>query len=129
MPRNAAPALAIALLSLHREPRRFSVSVRPLEPAAEPRKPPLKCLSLILVLVIGIGLLVVSLLADVIGVGDNPGFGPQQTTGTIVAVIITAFDAPVMMKSSAYLTTCTFWSRGGAAAGSHWCMNSDRNYR
>ncbi len=32
----------------------------------------------ILLLVIGIGLLAASLLADVIGIGDDPGFGNQQ---------------------------------------------------
>ena len=41
------------------------------------------------ILVIGIGLLLVSLLADVIGIGDDPGNGLWQTTGTIVGVIIT----------------------------------------
>ena len=44
----------------------------------------------ILVLVIGIGLLTVSLLADVIGIGDDPGFGRQQTMGTIAGAAITA---------------------------------------
>ncbi len=44
----------------------------------------------ILVLVIGIGLLAASLLADVIGIGDDPGFGNQQTMGTIAGVAITA---------------------------------------
>ena len=43
----------------------------------------------ILVLIIGIGLLLVSLLADVIGIGDDPGNGLWQTAGTIVGVIIT----------------------------------------
>ncbi len=42
----------------------------------------------ILVLVIGIVLLAASLLADVIGIGDNPGFGNQQTMGAIAAVVI-----------------------------------------
>lgn len=44
----------------------------------------------ILVLVIGIGLLAASLLADVIGLGDDAGFGNQQTMGTIAGVAITA---------------------------------------
>ena len=44
----------------------------------------------IALLVVGIGLLVASLLADVIGIGDNPGFGPQQTMGTVAGVLITA---------------------------------------
>lgn len=45
---------------------------------------------LVLMLVIGIGLLILSLLADVIGIGDDPGFGPQQTPGTIAGVIVAA---------------------------------------
>ena len=53
----------------------------------------------ILVLVIGIGLLVASLLADVIGIGDSPGFGPQQTTGTIVGVIIAAAGLYLTLKA------------------------------
>ena len=44
----------------------------------------------ILVLVIGIGLLAVSLLADVIGIGDDPGYGNQQMMGTIAGALITA---------------------------------------
>jgi hypothetical protein len=42
----------------------------------------------IFVFVIGIGLLVISLLADVIGIGDDPGFGSQQTMGTIAGFVI-----------------------------------------
>ncbi len=52
-----------------------------------------------LVLIIGIGLLVASLLADVIGIGDDPGFGSQQTTGTIVGVIITAVGLYLTIKA------------------------------
>jgi hypothetical protein len=51
------------------------------------------------VLVIGIGLLVVSLLADVIGVGDDPGFGRQQTLGTIAGVIISGVGLFLTLKS------------------------------
>ena len=42
----------------------------------------------ILLIVIGMGLLAVSLLADVIGIGDVPGFGTQQTMGMIAGVAI-----------------------------------------
>ncbi len=52
----------------------------------------------ILVLVIGIGLLAASLLADVVGIGDDPGFGSQQTTGTIVGVIITVVGLYLTLK-------------------------------
>lgn len=43
-----------------------------------------------MVMIIGGGLLLVSLLADVIGVGDDVGFGPQQTMGTVAGVLILA---------------------------------------
>ena len=52
----------------------------------------------ILVLIIGIGLLAASLLADIIGIGDDPGFGNQQTTGTIVGVLITAVGLYLILK-------------------------------
>ena len=41
-----------------------------------------------IILIIGIGLLATSLLADVIGLGINTGFGPKQTTGTIAGLVI-----------------------------------------
>lgn len=44
----------------------------------------------VILLVIGIGLLLVSLFADTIGVGDDPGFGRQQTLGTAAGIFITA---------------------------------------
>ena len=44
----------------------------------------------IILLVVGIGLLIASLLADVIGIGKDPGFGSQQTMGTIAGAIVTA---------------------------------------
>ena len=51
------------------------------------------------VLVLGIGLLVVSLLADFIGVGDDPGFGRQQMLGTIAGVIVTGVGLFLSLKS------------------------------
>ncbi len=53
----------------------------------------------ILVLVIGIGLLAASLLADVIGIGDDPGFGNQQTMGTIAGVVITAIGLFLTLRA------------------------------
>ncbi len=53
----------------------------------------------ILVLVIGIGLLAASLLADVIGIGDDPGFGNQQTIGTIAGVAITAIGLFLTLRA------------------------------
>lgn len=51
------------------------------------------------VLAIGIGLLVVSLLADFIGVGDDPGFGRQQTLGTIAGVVVSGVGLFLTLKS------------------------------
>ncbi|MDH3673757.1 MAG: hypothetical protein OES46_21795 [Gammaproteobacteria bacterium] len=41
------------------------------------------------IIVLIFGLLAASLSADVIGIGDDPGFGRQQTMGTIAGVVIT----------------------------------------
>ncbi len=43
----------------------------------------------IVVIVIGVGLLIVSVLADVIGVGDGLGFGHRQILGSLVGAVIT----------------------------------------
>ncbi len=53
----------------------------------------------ILVLVIGIGFLAASLLADVIGIGDDPGFGNQQTMGVIAGVVITAIGLFLTLRA------------------------------
>ncbi len=53
----------------------------------------------ILLLVVGIGLLAVSLLADAIGIGDDPGFGNQQTMGTIAGVVITAIGLFLTLRA------------------------------
>ena len=47
-------------------------------------------LASLVVIIIGAGLLLASLLADVIGIGDDAGFGPQQTTGSITGLVILA---------------------------------------
>ncbi len=52
----------------------------------------------IILLIVGIGLLVLSLSADVIGIGDNEGFGPQQTMGTVAGVVITAVGLALTFK-------------------------------
>lgn len=51
------------------------------------------------VLAIGIGLLVVSLLADFIDVGDDAGFGRQQTLGTIAGVVVSGVGLFLTLKS------------------------------
>lgn len=42
----------------------------------------------IVLLVIGVIILLLSLLANFIGVGSAPGFGYKQITGTVVGVIV-----------------------------------------
>ncbi len=52
------------------------------------------------IVIIGVGLLAASLLADVIGIGDDPGFGTQQTMGTIAGVVIAFLGLVVMRKAA-----------------------------
>jgi hypothetical protein len=44
----------------------------------------------LIVLVIGLGLSVASLVADGIGIGRGPGFGNIQITGIVLGAVITA---------------------------------------
>ena len=43
----------------------------------------------IVLIVVGIVILVLSLVADLIGIGGHPGFGLKQTVGTVVGAIVT----------------------------------------
>jgi hypothetical protein len=52
----------------------------------------------IIILVIGLGLLAVSLLADTMGIGQYIGFGRYQTTGTAAGVVITAVGLFLTLK-------------------------------
>ncbi len=61
---------------------------------------PVKKTASIILLLVGIGLLVASLLADAIGIGDDPGFGRQQTMGTIAGAIVTAVGLFLTLKKS-----------------------------
>ena len=51
-----------------------------------------------ILLVVGIGLLLASLLADIIGIGDNVGFGRQQTMGTAAGAIVAAIGLFLVLK-------------------------------
>ena len=51
------------------------------------------------VLIVGIVILVASLFADSIGIGNNPGFGPKQTIGSVVGAIVTAVGFFLRAKS------------------------------
>ena len=54
----------------------------------------------VLLLIIGVGLLSVSLLAEVIGIGDDPGFGMQQTMGSLAGVVITIAAVYLITRSA-----------------------------
>ena len=54
--------------------------------------------SSMVVLILGALILLVSLLADIIGIGDDVGFGRQQTTGVIVGVVVLALGAYLYRK-------------------------------
>lgn len=52
----------------------------------------------IVLIIVGIGLLVASLLADVIGIGDRAGFGTQQTAGAIAGAVVAAIGLFIMFR-------------------------------
>jgi len=54
----------------------------------------------VIITIIGVGLLVASLFADAIGIGDDPGFGKQQTMGTVAGAVIMIVGLALMKKSS-----------------------------
>lgn len=56
-------------------------------------------LASILLLVIGVGLLAASLSADLIGIGDDVGFGRQQTMGTIAGAVIAAVGLFLVLRA------------------------------
>ena len=51
------------------------------------------------VLALGALMLLASLFADVIGIGDDTGFGRQQTMGTIAGVVVLAVGAYLYKKT------------------------------
>ncbi len=51
-----------------------------------------------ILLVVGIGLLLASLLADVIGIGDDVGFGRQQMMGAAAGAIVAAIGLFLALK-------------------------------
>ena len=56
--------------------------------------------SSMVVLVLGALILMASLLADIIGIGDDPGFGRQQMTGVVVGVAVLALGAYLYKKDN-----------------------------
>ena len=55
--------------------------------------------SSMVVIVLGALLLLASLLADVIGIGDDAGFGRQQMMGTIAGVLVLAVGVYLHTKN------------------------------
>ena len=54
----------------------------------------------VIIMIIGVGVLAVSLLADVIGIGNDLGMGKHQISGTIVGVVIMFLGLALMKKST-----------------------------
>jgi len=52
----------------------------------------------ITLLVVGIAVLLLSLVADPIGIGGSPGFGPYQIVGTIVGAIVAVVGLVLTLK-------------------------------
>jgi HD-like signal output (HDOD) protein len=52
----------------------------------------------IVLLVVGIVVLLLSLLADVIGIGGSPAFGSRQIVGTIVGAVVTLVGLVLTLK-------------------------------
>ena len=52
----------------------------------------------IVLLVVGIVVLLLSLVADVLGIGSSPGFGSYQIVGTIVGAIVTVVGLVLTLK-------------------------------
>jgi len=52
----------------------------------------------IVLLVVGIVVLLLSLLADPIGVGGSPGFGRDQMLGTIAGAVVTVVGLVLTLK-------------------------------
>jgi hypothetical protein len=51
-------------------------------------------------LVVGIVFLAISLLADVIGIGQNPGIGENQTAGIVIGAAIAAIGLFLRQRKS-----------------------------
>ena len=52
----------------------------------------------IALLIVGIVFMIISVAADAIGVGNNPGFGFQQTAGTVAGAIVAIVGAILMRR-------------------------------
>ena len=52
----------------------------------------------LVLLILGIVFLIVSVAADAIGIGHDPGFGNQQTAGTAAGAIVAIVGAILMRR-------------------------------
>ena len=52
----------------------------------------------IALLIVGIVVLIISVAADAIGLGHDPGFGSQQTAGTAAGAIVAIVGAILMRR-------------------------------
>lgn len=55
----------------------------------------------IVVVALGAIMLLASLTADMTGLGDDVGFGPQQTIGTVAGIIVLGIGLYLYKKSAA----------------------------
>jgi len=53
-----------------------------------------------IIVIIGVGILAVSILADVVGIGGDQGFGRHQVAGTVIGVVVMFLGLALMKKSS-----------------------------
>lgn len=53
-----------------------------------------------IIMIVGVGVLAVSLLADYVGIGNDQGYGKQQITGTVVGVVVMLLGFALMKKST-----------------------------
>ena len=58
----------------------------------------------ILLLVVGVAVLILFAIADVIGIGDNPSFGPVQITGVIVGAVVAVVGLVLLLKKEKVVT-------------------------
>ena len=52
----------------------------------------------VVLIVVGLVGSILSVLADTIGIGSNPGFGPTQIAGAIVGVLLAAMGLVLILR-------------------------------
>ena len=59
-----------------------------------------------ILLVVGIAVLLLFATADLLGIGENPDFGPWQITGTIAGAIVAIIGLVILFKKGASAAGC-----------------------